>query len=103
MKKKEDINWIRKVISIETLIEQYGICNAVGAFLQAIENLEEEMLRENPKFEGTPHHKNIEHQKKVIEFAMSAVDLDSRNGNVEARKVVIARFKDNMKSIGVAV
>jgi len=99
----EDANWIRKVINIELLIEEFGICNAMAAFLQAVENIEKEVAAENEDFEGSQHEKNIEYQKQVIEFAMDAVDLHTRYGNAEARKVSKERFKDNMKSIGVMV
>ena len=93
--------WHTGVARIEVMIERYGICNAVGAVLQAIENMEEEMLKDIPGFEGTPHHKNIEHQKRVIEAAMSAVDLNTIYGSAEARKISGERFNDNIKQIGV--
>ena len=75
----------------------------MGAFLQAIENMEEEMLRDIPDFEGTPHQKNIEHYKKVIELTMNACDLNDIYGNAEARKINMERFKDRMEEIGVRV
>ena len=98
---REDVNWIRKVVGIELLIEKYGICNAVGAFIQALENIQEERMREDPEFEITQHYKNIEHDKQILGFAMGAMDLDTRYGEAEARKVAAERFSDNMKSIGV--
>lgn len=103
MKNSNDPVWQTGVARIEVMIERYGICNVVAGVLEAIENMEEEMIKENWEFEDTQHHKNIEHQKKIIEFAMNAVDLDSRFGNAEARRVAMERFNDDMKNIGVAV
>lgn len=97
----EDPNWIRKVIAIELLIEEFGICNAVAAFIKAVENIERDISLENSEFEGSQHQKNIAHQINILELAMNAVDLDSRYGNAEARKVAMTRFQDNMRSIGV--
>lgn len=71
----KDPVWLAKVAHIEVLIETYGMCNAVGAFLQDIENMEEEMLREIPGFGDSAHHKNIMHQKQIIELTMNACDL----------------------------
>ena len=64
MKNSEDPNWIRKVIAIELIIEEFGICNAAGAFLQALENIEADHLREVKGFKKTQHYKNLQHQKK---------------------------------------
>lgn len=93
----KDPNWLRHVAQIEVMIEANKLCNFLGAVLDALENIELELMEQSPEFEGSQHHKNIEHQKKVTEFAMGAVDLDSKYGNAEARRIALERFKDNVE------
>lgn len=93
----KDPNWLRHVAQIEVMIEANKLCNFLGAVLDALENIELELMEQSPEFEGSQHHKNIEHQKKIIEFAMGAVDLNSMYGNAEARKIALERFKHSIE------
>jgi len=95
----KDPLWLSHVARVEVIIDRYGICNALGAFAEALENIEIDLCEECKEFEGSQQHKNIEYQKKVIEAAMSAVDLDPIYGNAEARKVSKERFKSEIESI----
>lgn len=97
-----DPDWIRIVARMEVLIEDIGLCNTYASILQALENIEEELKHEIPDFENTAHCKNLEHQQRITEFSMSAVDLNDIYGNAEARKLALERFRDNMKSLEAA-
>lgn len=93
----KDPNWLRHVAQIEVMIETHRLCNFMGAVLTALENIEISHISECQEFEESQHHKNIEHQKKVIELAMGAVDLNSMYGNAEARRIALERFKHNIE------
>jgi hypothetical protein len=69
--------------------------------LQALESMEKEQIDKDEDFYGTPFHQNLSYQMKIIEFAMSAVDLDRRYGHSDERKKSLELFKHNMKSIGI--
>lgn len=84
---------------IEAMIDSYGLHAVLSAVLTSLENIERDHGEENPEFEGSQHQKNIEHQKRVIEAAMGGVDLDTRYGSAEARKVAMERFEENMKEV----
>ena len=99
----KDVNHIRQVVVIENLLEEHGPCNFYGLVLEALENIEQERLREDIEFEDSAHHKNLEHYQRITELTMNACDLDDRYGSAEARKINMERFKDRMKGIGVAV
>jgi hypothetical protein len=101
LKINNDQNHIRNVIDIELLIEREGICNFMGMILEAMESLEKGLIEDIDGFNGSDWHKNLEYQQKVIEFTMSAVDLNTKYDNLDARKVSIDRFRDNLKNIGI--
>lgn len=88
---------------IEQMIDSYGLHAVLSAVLSALENIERDHGEENPEFDGSQHQKNLEHQKRVIEAAMGGVDLDTRYGHAESRKVAGERFNDEMKRLGVSL
>jgi len=101
LKRNNDLNHIRNVIDIELLIEREGICNFMGMILEAMESLEKGLIEDIEGFNGSDWHKNLEYQQKVIEFTMSAVDLDTRYGHSDERKKSLELFQKNMKGIGI--
>ncbi|MBY0498850.1 MAG: hypothetical protein K2P74_04425 [Nitrosomonas sp.] len=100
MRKINDPVYQTGTARIEVMIDTYGLHAVLSAVLSALENIERDHNEENHEFEGSQHQKNIEHQKRVIEAAMGGVDLDTRYGYAEARKVAGERFNEEMKRIG---
>ena len=91
-----DLAWIRQVSNVQVMIEEYKLCNFLGSVLEALENSEIELIEECPEFEGSQHQKNLEHQKKIIGLAMSAVDLDCFYGK---RNISYDRLKNDIKEL----
>lgn len=89
------------VSRIEVLIDQYGMCNAMAAMLQAVENIQDDN-EEKEDYENSQTYNNLEHVREVIESAMSAVDLHIRHDSMQHRLEKMEYFKDEMKKIGVA-
>ena len=94
--------WLRHVAKIEVLIEEDGMYNTFGAVLEALNNIEHEESCCIDNFEETSHYKNIQHCKEIIEYVMSACDLDFVYGSAEARRVAAERFAHDIKQIGCA-
>lgn len=92
--------WLKHVARIEVLIESDGMYNALGAFLEALQNIEKDRGEEyGEEFYGSQECKNLDHCKKVIEHVMAACDLDITYGYGEARKVAMERFEENMREL----
>jgi len=92
----KNLAWIRQVSKIHVMIDEYGIVNFLGSVIEAIENIEEELINEIKDFEGSNHQKNLEYRKKVIELAMNAVDLDCFYGR---RTLSYDRLKNDIKEL----
>ena len=87
--------WLRHVAYIEVLIENDGVNNAFGAFLEALQNIEKERREDyDEEFYESQEYKNLQHCQQVIEHVMATRDLDIEFGDGEARKVAMERFKE---------
>lgn len=92
--------WLKHVARIEVLIEFDGMYNALGAFLEALQNIEKERGEDYGKeFYESQEYMNLQHCQQVIEHVMTACDLDIEFGYGEARKVSMDRFKKNIKKL----
>lgn len=89
----------RDVAGIVVLIERSGMCNAMAAFLQAVENIQAEH-EDKEDFEGSQIYENLEHVRRVIEVTMAAVDLDIEYDTKCDRDMAKAVFNKNMEKIG---
>ena len=93
-KTKYDELWRKDVARIEVLIEREGMYNALGAILEALQNIEKERANDGgEEFHESQECKNLEHCQEVVSCAMTACDLDITYGHAEARKVAMERFK----------
>ena len=92
--------WLKHVARIEVLIESDGMYNALGAFLEALQNIEKDRGEEyGEEFYESQEYKNLQHCQKVIDCVMTACDLDIEYGYGESRKVAMERFKENMREL----
>jgi hypothetical protein len=90
--------WLRYVAQIEVLIEQDGMYNAFGAFLEALQNIEKERIDDQgDEFYESQEYRNLQHCQQIVDHVMTACDLDVEFGYGEARKVAMERFKDNIR------
>lgn len=89
--------WLRDVARIEILMEREGICNTFGALLEALQNIENDYAElDGEEFFESPEYKNLQHCQQVVEYVMTACDLDMTYGYGEARKVAMERLKNDM-------
>ena len=75
-----------KVIRLELLIEEYGIAGALGLFIRALENLQEERLESNSNYLDTKEYENYERDIEVLGLVCDAVDVDHKNINTKLRE-----------------
>jgi GTPase SAR1 family protein len=87
------------VANIENAIETKSVSYVFEAALQAVQNIENERLdeTENEEFFESQEYKNLQHCKTVIEYVMSACNLDITYGYAEARKIAMERFEEAMR------
>lgn len=83
--------WLRNVAHIEVLIENYGVNNAFGAFLEALQSIEKEHGEDyGEEFYESQEYRNLQHYQQVIEHVMAAGG---------ARKVAMDRLKEHIKEL----
>lgn len=93
-------NYGKIVAHLECLIEQDGVSAAVGAVLQAVQNINADREEEfGEEYFESREYKNYEHCEKVLDHVMTACDLDMTYGYGEARKVAKERFMENIREL----
>ncbi len=55
-----DVMWLRTVSSMAVAIESYGICNALGAFKTALEDMQEERSQDNADYADSNECSNVQ-------------------------------------------
>ena len=92
--------WLKHVARIEVLIEFDGMYNALGAFLEALQNIEKERFDEyGGEFYESQEYKNLQHCQQVIDCVMEACDLNLELNTGAVRNILMERFKENMRGI----
>ncbi len=67
--------WDLNVARIGAMIDSDGVVNVLGALLEALENMEEDMILDIEDFYETKEGKDFEHTKSIIELAIEACDI----------------------------
>jgi len=92
--------WLKHVARIEVLIESDGMYNALGAFLEALQNIEKDRGEEyGEEFYESQEYKNLQHCQQVIDCVMTACDLDIECSQSETRNAAMDQLKENISEL----
>lgn len=99
-KAADDVMWLRTVSSMAVAIESYGICNALGAFKTALEDMQEERSQDNSDYADSNECSNVQQVIGSLDVIVGFVDIDyqhagliHRTENVEEFKKAIAKMQ----------
>lgn len=84
--------WNINVSRIEAMIETDGLVNVLGAVLEALEHIEEDIILEQEDFYETAEGRSFQHHKEIIELAIQACDLHVGRDSSEDRKAAREDF-----------
>jgi len=99
-KAADDVMWLRTVSRMAVAIESCGICNALGAFKTALEDMQEERSQENSDYADSKECMNVQQVIEMLDASVGFVDIDyqhagliHRTENVEEFKKAIAKMQ----------
>lgn len=100
-KAADDVMWLRTVASMAVAIESYGICNALGAFKTALEDMQEERLTESNFYSETNERSNVQQVIEALDVIVGFVDIDYQHTGLIKRAESVEEFKKAISKMQV--
>lgn len=92
-KAADDVMWLRTVSRMAVAIESCGICNALGAFKTALEDMQEERSQENSDYADSKECMNVQQVIEMLDASVGFVDIDYQHAGLIHRTEKVEEFK----------
>lgn len=92
-KAADDVLWLRTVSRMAVAIESYGICNALGAFKTALEDMQEERSQDNADYADSNECSNVQQVIEALDVIVGFVDINYQHSGLLQRAEKVEEFK----------